>query len=137
MERWTVAAAGLAHLGLIVVGLQVPRAFRWREELGRLGPSNRILFWTYGAFIVLANAGFGALSLAYPAEIAAGRGFAGAFALFLALYWAARLAFQYAAFRAPDWPAAGRSPWVKHGLGALFLAMALVYLAAFLRGRLP
>lgn len=137
MERWSVAAAGLAQLGLIAVGMQVPRVFRWKEELGRLGESNRILFWTYGAFIVLANAGFGALSLAYPAEIAAGRGLAGAFALFLAVYWAARLVFQYAAFRAADWPASGRSPLVKHGLGALFLALALVYLAAFLRGRAP
>src|SRR5262245_39247859 len=131
MGAWTIAAAGLAHLGLILVGLRVPRAFRWKEELARLGPSNRILFWTYGAFIVIANAGFGVLGLACAGEIAAGRGLAGGFALFLSIYWAARLAFQYAAFRAADWPAEGRGPWVKHGLGALFLAMALVYLAAF------
>jgi hypothetical protein len=135
MDRWAVAAAGLAHLGLMAVGGQVPRIFRWQEELARLGPANRRLFWTYGGFIVLANAGFGALSLAYAGELAAGRGLAGAFALFLAVYWAARLACQYLVFDAPDWPVEARGPLAKHGLALLFLAMTLVYLACFLRGR--
>lgn len=136
MERWSVVLAGLAQLGMVAVGLQVPRVFGWREDLARLRPSNRRLFWVYGAFIILANVGFGALSIAYAGEIAAGRGMAGGFALFAGLYWAARLGVQYAAFDTPDWPEAGRRPLAKHGLGLVVLAISLAYLAAFVRGRL-
>ncbi len=134
MERWAVILAGLAHLGMVAVGFQVPRVFGWHEDLAKLAPRNRRLFWVYGAFIVLANVGFGAVSLACPAEIAAGKGAAGAFALMVGLYWLARLGVQYFAFDTPDWPAEGRMPWAKHGLGLVVLLMALVYLGAFVRG---
>ena len=137
MERASLILAGLAQLGMVAVGLQVPRVFGWREDLPRLRASNRRLFWVYGAFIVLANVGFGVLSIAYAEELAAGRGVAGGVALFLGLYWAARLVVQYAAFDTPDWPEAGRRPLAKHGLGLVVLAISLVYLAAFARGRLP
>jgi hypothetical protein len=136
MDRTWVLLAGLAQLGLVAMGSQVPRVLRWKEDLARLGPSNRRLFWVYGAFIMGSNVGFGALSLAYAADIAAGKGVAGGFALFLGLYWAARLATQYFVFNTPDWPEQGRRPLAKHGLGFVFLLMSLVYLAAFVRGRL-
>ena len=137
MAKTLLILAGLAHLGLVAVGFQVPRLFGWKEDLARLCPRNRRLFWVYGAFIVLANLGFGALSLVYAGEIAAGKGAAGGFALFVALYWAARLAVQYAAFDTPDWPQEARRPLAKHGLGSLFLAMTLVYLLAFAQGLFP
>ena len=134
MDRTWMILAGLAHFGLVVVGSQVPRVFRFREALAPLAPAPRRLIWTWGAFIVLANLGFGALSLAYAGELARGKGLAGGFALFIAIYWATRLAFQYGAFNTPDWPRDG-GPLAKHGLGLLFLAMTLVYLAAFAAGR--
>jgi len=136
MDKIGVILAGLAHFGLVAVGSQVPRVFRWNEELRRLGPANRRLFWVYGIFIVLANLGFGALSLAYAGEIAAGKGAAGGFALFAGLYWAARLGVQLFAFNTPDWPAEGRRPLANVGLGVVVLLMSVVYLAAFVRGRL-
>lgn len=135
-KRWVVLA-GLAHFGLVAVGSQVPRVFRWKEDLARLGPANRRLFWVYGIFVVLANIGLGTLSVAYAPEIAAGRGLAGGFALFAGLYWAARLAVQYLAFDTPDWPEQGRTPLAKHGLGLVVLLMSGVYVAAFVRGRIP
>jgi len=134
MQKTWMVLAGLAHFGLVAVGSQVPRVFRFREVLAPLGAAPRRLIWTWGAFIVLANVGFGALSLAYADEIAAGRGLAGGFALFVGLYWAARLACQYAAFRTPDWPRDGGA-LAKHGLGLLFLVLTAVYLAAFAAGR--
>src|SRR5262245_24383560 len=136
MDKTWVVLAGLAHLGLVGVGTQVPRAFRWKEQLARLGPANRRLFWVYGVFIVLANVGFGALSLVYAADIAAGKGVAGGFALFLAVYWLARLVTQYLVFTTADFPEEGRRPVVKHGFGLLFLAMSGVYLVAFVMGRI-
>lgn len=134
MEKTLVVLAGLAHFGLVAVGSQVPRVFRLRDVLAPLGAAPRRLIWTWGAFIVLANLGFGALSLAYAGEIAEGKGLAGGLALFIGLYWAARLVCQYAAFNTPDWPRDGGAV-AKHGLGLLFLAMTLVYLAAFAAGR--
>jgi hypothetical protein len=136
MDKTWIVLAGLAQFGMVAVGSQVPRVFRWKEDLARLGPANRRLFWVYGLFIVMANVGFGVLSLAYAAEIAAGKGLAGGFALFTGLYWAARLAVQYLAFDTPDWPQEGRQPLAKHGLGLVVLLMSGVYLAAFVAGRL-
>ena len=135
MDKTWVLLSGLAHLGLVAAGTQVPRAFRWKEQLARLGAANRRLFWVYGVFIVLANVGFGALSLVYASDIAAGKGVAGGFALFLSVYWLARLATQYLVFTTPDFPEQGRRPLVKHGVGLLFLLMSGVYLAAFVMGR--
>jgi hypothetical protein len=135
MEKWAVVLAGLAHFGMVAVGTQVPRVFGWKEDLVKLTAANRRLFWVYGIFIVLANVGFGALSLAYPAEIAAGKGAAGGFALMAGLYWLARLVVQYAAFDTADWPARARNPVAKHGLGLVILLMSAVYLWAFVRGR--
>jgi hypothetical protein len=134
MERTWMILAGLAHFGLVAVGSQVPRVFRFRETLAPLAPAPRRLIWTWGVFIVVANIGFGALTLAYAEEIAGGKGLAGGFALFIAMYWATRLVFQYAAFNTPDWPTDG-GPVARHGLGLLFLGMTLVYLAAFAAGR--
>ena len=41
-----------------------------------------------------------------------------------------------ACFGTPDWPAEGRHPVAKHGLGLLFFLMSAVYLGAFVNGRL-
>ncbi len=129
-----VVLGGLGHLGMVAVGLRIPGVFRWKEDLPRLRPANRRLFWVYGAFIVLANLGFAALSLAYRAEIAAGKGMAGGFALFVGLYWAARLAVQLFAFDTEDWPAEARRPLARHGLALAIAAMAAAYLGCFVRG---
>jgi len=137
MEKWTVVLAGLAHFGMVAVGSQVPRVFGWKSDLAGLSAANRRLFWVYGIFIALANVGFGALSLAYPAEIAAGRGVAGGFALLAGLYWLGRLAVQYVLFDTPDWPKRARDPLAKHGLGLVILLMSAAYLWAFFRGRSP
>lgn len=134
MAKTWMMLAGLAHFGLVAVGSQVPRVFRLGERLAPLGAAPRRLLWTWGIFIVLANLGFGTLSLVYADEIAAGRGLAGGFALFVGLYWAARLVFQYGVFHTPDWPRDGGAV-AKHGLGLVFLAVSLVYLAAFAAGR--
>ena len=131
MGTTLVALSGLAHLGLVLVGTQVPRVMRWDEELPRLGRANRQLFWVYGAFIVGANLGFGALSLLYARDIADGRGLAGGFALFLALYWTARLCVQLLVFRGSAWPRQARRPVVAVAFTLLFLAMTAVYGAAF------
>src|SRR5687767_15969530 len=114
MDKTWVVLAGLAHLGLVGVGTQVPRAFGCKAQLARLAPSNRRLFWVYGIFIVLANIGFGLLTIVHAGEIAAGRGMAGGFALFAGLYWAARLLAQYAAVNTPGWPDV---PLAKRRLG--------------------
>ena len=133
MDGWAVALAGAAHFGMVAAGALVPRAFGWREDLARLTPMNRRLFWVYGAFIVMTNVGFGAVSLAFPAEIAAGEGVAGAFALLVGLYWTARLAVQLFVFR-KEWMPGGLAGFLgRHFLGAVIPLMAAVYLAAFAR----
>jgi len=92
MERTLVLLAGLAHFGLVAVGSQVPRVFRFRDILAPLGAAPRRLIWTWGIFIVLANLGFGTLSLAYADEIAAGKGLAGGYAPIAGVYATSHIA---------------------------------------------
>ena len=134
MNGMLVALAGWAHFGMIGVGLTVPRVFDWKTDLARLRPANRRIFHVYGIFIVLANIGFGSLSLAFDAEIAEGRGLAGGFALMLGLYWLARLAVQLFAYDTPDWPREPVHRIGHHFLTAVITGMALVYLWAFAGG---
>jgi len=134
MGTTLVVLSGLAQLGLVVVGTQVPRVMRWGPELARLGTANRRLVWVYGAFIAGANLGFGTLSILHAEELARGEGLAGGFALFLAVYWAARLAVQLLLFRGPGWPEEARRPLVAAGFALLFAAMIAVYATAFAGG---
>ena len=56
-----LAAAG--HFSILLASLQVPFRLGWREDLARLRPFNRKLFWVYGGFTVLTIVAFGTLTL--------------------------------------------------------------------------
>lgn len=129
-----IAIAGGLHFGILLASASVPQVLQWRRELAQLQPLSRHVVWVHGAFIVLVIIGFGAISLALPAELASGGRLARACCGFMALFWAARLAIQFFLFDARPYL---NSPLLRigyHGLTAVFAYFAVVYtLAATVR----
>ena len=114
-------AGGLLHFGILIASALVPRVLDWRHALSSLDPLARQLVWVHGAFIVLVIIGFGTISLALPAELCDGSRLSRAVCLFIAIFWAARLAVQLCFFDA----AAYFTSWfLKIGYHALTLVFA-------------
>lgn len=122
-----ILLAGVAHLGILLASALVPRVLDWRRELAGLHPLSRQLVWVHGAFIVLVIVGFGVLSIANASALAAGTPLARWFCGFVALFWAARLAVQFAVFDASDHLTTPLLRVGYHGLTAVFAALAGVY----------
>ena len=55
-------AAGVGQLILISAGLAIPRVLRWPEDVARLRPLTRQVFWTYAGYIWATNLSFGLVS---------------------------------------------------------------------------
>ena len=94
--------AGVLQVALALVHVVFPRYFRWREELPRLSLVNAEMMRVHTLFVALTVAGIGALSLAYPTDIAEtpfGKTFAGA----VATFWFVRLAVQFVGYSSALW----------------------------------
>src|SRR3954452_3109229 len=89
-----IVAAGIGQLGLVAASLAVPRALRWPEDLAKLRPLTRQVFWTYAAYIWATNLSFGLLSLR-PGWLLDRSALAGCVTGFIAAYWAGRLLIQF------------------------------------------
>ncbi len=122
-------AAALGHLAILGASFQVPARLRWRDELARLSPLNRKLMWVQSSFTVLTIIAFAVLTFVLHDELLRGDRAALALAIFIAVYWLARIGVDAFYFRHADWP---QGPWLKLGhvmLVSLFCALAGTYLA--------
>src|SRR5580704_10310269 len=95
---WTLLlrVAGLGQLLLALGSLSIPRVLRWPEDLAKLRPLTRQIFWVYACYILATNATFGLLSLLALHWLLDGSPLAGAVAGYITLYWGARLVTQFA-----------------------------------------
>jgi CBS domain containing-hemolysin-like protein len=115
-----IQAAGLIQLGISASSLAIPWLLGWKEEVARLRPLTKRVFWTYAGYILVTNISFGLLSLLMPEQLAAHTPLAIAVAGFIALYWLSRLVIQITVFDRVESP---KEP--------LFRVARLLYLAAF------
>lgn len=125
--------AALAQVGLLVVSAQVPARLKWREELALLQPFNRKLMWVYGVFVVLTYLGFASLTAGLHGELMRGDRAAVGLALFIGIYWLARIIVDLTYFESRDWPRGVRfqiGHWVLNGLFA-FLTITYLGLATW------
>ena len=86
-----VVAAGVGQLVLVAASLAIPRVLRWSEDLARLRPLTRQVFWTYAGYIWATNLAFGLVSTFAPGWLLDRTPLAGAVCGFIATYWGARL----------------------------------------------
>jgi hypothetical protein len=116
-----IKIGGLLQFSLLLASANVPKALNWRENLGRLDPFLRSLFWVYGFFIVMMIIGFGTLSLLNAGALAEGSPLARSLCAFIAIFWLARLITQYAVFDARRFLTTW---WLKAGYHSLPLIFA-------------
>jgi hypothetical protein len=119
--------AGLLHFALVWPAVMVPKVLDWRHDLAGVSRMSRHVIWTHGAFIVLVNLSFGALSIALAGPLASGEPLARAVCGMIAVYWTSRLALQLCMFDARKYL---RMWWMKagyHGLTLMFAYFAIVY----------
>jgi hypothetical protein len=98
--KFLILVGGILHFGILVASALVPKVLDWRVTLAGLDRLSRQMIWMHGVFIALVIVGFGAISLAYPAELASGSPLAHAVCLFIAVFWALRLLVQLLVFDA-------------------------------------
>ena len=120
--------AGVGHFCILGASFQVPSRLGWKQDLAKLTSFNRKLMWTYGAFTVMTIIAFGTLTLVLHDEMLRGDRAALGLAIFIGLYWAARVAADLFYYEHADWPR-GRFFVVGHILlTSLFVALVVTYL---------
>jgi hypothetical protein len=125
--------AGIGHFCILIASVQVPARLGWREDFRQLTPFNRKLVWVYAVYTLFTIVAFGVLTLLLHDEFLHGDRAAAALAVFIAIYWTARVLIDLFLFDHRDWPR-GRLFVVGHVLlVALFTALAGTYWAAVLR----
>ena len=128
-----IVSAGIAQLGLVAASLAIPLALRWPEDLAKLRPLTRQVFWVYAAYIWCTNLAFGLISDLAPRWLLEPTPLAGAVSAYITVYWAARLVIQLTYLDRTDAP---KGPILVVGETALvgvFLFLTLVYGALGLR----
>jgi len=128
--------AGLGHFVILVASFQVPGRLDWKHDLAQLKPFNRKLLWVQGSFTVLTIIAFGVLILALHGEFLSGDRAAMGLAMFIAVYWSARVVVDIFYFSHSDWPR-GRVFVVGHILlTSLFSSLAVIFAALLVWQRL-
>jgi hypothetical protein len=128
IDLWCV---GAAHFVILFASFQVPYRLGWKQDLRQLIPFNRKLLWVQGGFTVLTIIAFGTLTLALHAELLRGDRAALGLAVFIGIYWTARILVDAFYFSHDDWPK-GTMFAVGHALlTLLFSVLAASYVALF------
>ena len=124
--------AGVGHFCVLGASFQVPRRLGWNEDLPKLTPFNRKLMYVYGGFTVLTIAAFGVLTLFLHGEMLHGERAATALAVFIAIYWTARISVDFLYYEHKDWPRGAQFVAGHILLMGLFFALATTYWAVWI-----
>ena len=121
--------AGIGHFCVLGASVQVPARLGWKDDLAKLTPFNRKLMHVYGGFTVLTIAAFGVLTLYLHGEMLRGERAATALAVFIAVYWTARIGVDFLYYEHRDWPQGAQFVAGHLLLTGLFFALAVTYWA--------
>lgn len=128
--RTLILLAGIGQLALALGSLAIPRVLGWAEETRALRPLTRQVFWTYAGYIWSAHVCFGLLSALAPDALLERTLLAGLVDLFIALWWGARLAIQFAWFDRSARPPGAQYVLAEVGLVTMFISCTAIYGAA-------
>lgn len=122
--------AGLAQLTLVAGSFAIPRVLNWRNELVKVQPLIKQMFWTYAAYILIINLCLGLLSLLYYKELLNGSTLSLLVSGFIALYWISRVLIQFFYFDRTNFPAGKWNRLAELLLVVLFIFLSIVYILA-------
>lgn len=119
--------AGIGQVCLVLGSLAVPKILNWKQELAKVQPLIKQMFWVYAAYIVVINLCFGFISVFDYQELTNGTSLAGMVTGFIAIYWISRVLIQFLYFDRSNFP---NGNWHKAGeavLVLLFVLLSVVY----------
>lgn len=122
-----ILLAGIGQLTIVIGSLAIPRVLRWRDDVAKLRPLTRQVFWTYAGYIWSTNLCFGLLSVLAPASLVDGSTLATAVTSFIALYWGARVVIQFAYFDRSGAPSGVLVRLAEIVLVSLFVFFTVAY----------
>jgi hypothetical protein len=123
---------GAGHFVILIASFQIPSRLRWKQDLQSLMPFNRKMLWVQSGFTVLTIIAFGMLTLMLHTELLRGDRAALGLALFIGVYWTARILVDALYFSHTDWPK-GKQFVIGHALlTALFFTLAASYMGLFM-----
>ena len=121
--------AGIGDFCVLGASVQVPARLGWKRDLAKLTPFNRKLLHVYGGCTVLTIAAIGVLTLYLHGEMLRGERAAIALAVFIAVYWTARIGVDFLYYEHSDWPKGAQFVAGHILLTDLFFALAVTYWA--------
>jgi len=127
MLKTLIIAAGVGQLLLAAGSLAIPHVLKWREELAKVRPLTRQVYWTYTGYIWTTNVCFGLVSVLMPTELLATTPLAAAVCGFITLYWLARVVIQFTYFDRRDAPPGAIFKLAEAALIVLFVFLTGVY----------
>ncbi|WP_183574826.1 hypothetical protein HDF18_00215 [Mucilaginibacter sp. X5P1] len=119
--------AGLAQIALVAGSFAIPKVLNWRNELAKVQPLIKQMFWTYAAYILVINLCFGLLSVFGSKELVNGSVLALLITGFIAIYWISRVLIQFLYFDRTNFPAGKWNKLAEVLLVALFIFLSIVY----------
>jgi hypothetical protein len=122
-----LVGAGVAQLVLVVASLAIPRLLNWKDDLAKLRPLTRQVFWTYAAYIWVTNLSFGLVSTVTPGLLLDRSPLARLVCGFITAYWASRLVIQFAYFDRSDAPQRWIFALGEMALVTLFIGLSIIY----------
>jgi len=122
-----ILVGSLLHFSTLVAAAMVPGKLNWKEELAKLSPFLRRMFWVCGAFIVLCITSLGVISAVNYSELVSGGRLARSFCAFTAVFWGLRLFVQFFVFDASEYLTSWFYKAGYHGLSLVFIYQVGVY----------
>jgi hypothetical protein len=126
-----IVVAGIGQMVLALGSLAIPGILKWKEDVAKLRPLTRQIFWTYASYILMANFSFGLLSVCLPGELLDGSPLAACVTGFIAFYWLTRLVFQFCYFDRTGMPKGKQYMAGEVLLVSGFVFFLLAYSVAF------
>ncbi len=127
-----IQLAGLLHFVIAGTNFFAARLFRYRENMNRIEPFVREVFWVQNGFIVLITLFLGVLCLVFSRELAGSSALGRSLSGFLCFFWGARLVIQLGFY---DAGAKRRFPMANWGFTLVFAFLMLVFGVAALSSR--
>jgi hypothetical protein len=129
--QFFIRLAGIGQIMLIIGSLAIPKILHWQQELNKVRPLIKQMFWTYAAYILVINLCFGLVSLFAYRDLTNGSTLAVLINGFIAVYWISRVLIQFFYFDRSDFPDGKLHKLGEAVLVLLFIGLSIVYGYAF------